>query len=269
MTTQIPASGLLADRTVLVTGVLRPSSIATAVAEVAARQGARVVLTAHPRTARATESVARRLLLPDPVLPLDLADPAHPAGLAAALEGIGTDRLDGVVHAVAHAGPDLLGGLLPGPDADLPGRAHDLEAAFTVSAASLAALVAPLRPVLAEEADVVALTFDSGRVHPGYGWMGPLKAALEASVRGLAAELGPAGVRVNAVSAGPLVTPAAAAVPGFADMIEDWRARSPLGWDPADATPVARTVVALLAGWLPATTGQVVRADGGAWLQAR
>ncbi|MCL3777591.1 SDR family oxidoreductase, partial [Actinomyces sp. AC-20-1] len=86
---------------------------------------------------------------------------------------------------------------------------------------------------------------------------------LEASVRGLAVELGPAGVRVNAVAAGPLRTPAAGAVPGLDALAASWQDRAPLGWDPDDAEPVARTVVSLLSDWLPATTGQVLRADGG------
>ncbi len=287
--------GLLRERTVLVTGVLRPSSIATAVAAVAADQGARVLLTGVPRTMGATQALARRLGLSDPVLPLDVAETGSVTRLGSLLGELGVGRLDGLVHCLAHAEATLLGTLLgrgarddsasggegpgqptgvevPGhasaaPGADLPGwRAAALEAAFTVTTASLPALVEALSPLLGVGSAVVALTFDSGRVHPGYGWMGPLKAALEASVRTLAAELGDAGVRVNALSAGPLHTPAASAVPGFEGLASRWVRMAPLGWDPDDADPVARTAVALLSGWLPATTGQVVYADGGAWL---
>ncbi|WP_257210883.1 SDR family oxidoreductase [Actinomyces ruminis] len=172
----------------------------------------------------------------------------------------------------------MLGGLLPaarpGPDGESDAapttvgaaRQRSLTTAFTTSAVSLPALIDAARPLLAPRAAVVALTFDTGHVHPGYGWMGPLKAALEASVRALAVELGSAGVRVNAISAGPLVTPAASAIPGMETLAAHWEAAAPLGWDRHDAAPVARTAVALLSDWLPATTGQVIHADGGATL---
>ena len=273
-TTPSPA-GLLAGRTVLVTGVLRPSSIATAVARTAGQQGARVLLTARPRTLPLTQAVARRLDLPDPIVPLDVADPVSLEQLTPALREMGVNAVDGVVHAVAHAAPGLLGSVLPDAGQDpgpWPGteavspRNEDLERAFTVSAASLPALVAALGDLLGAGSSVVAMTFDSGHVHAGYGWMGPLKAALEASARALAVELGPFGVRVNAVSAGPLMTPAASAVPGLAEVSARWTERAPLGWDPGDAEPVARTVVTLLSDWLPATTGQVLYADSGARL---
>nr|WP_250648891.1 MULTISPECIES: SDR family oxidoreductase [unclassified Actinomyces] len=274
---------MLEHRTVLVTGVLRPSSIAAAVARTASGQGARVLLTGQPRTLRLTQHLAAGLGVTDPVLPLDVADAVSLAALPGHLAQAGVERLDGLVHAVAHAGRDLLGDALagsltgaptdgdaasapaagPGPAAVLCARLDALAAASTVSAASLAALTGVLRPLLGAGSSVVTLTFTSGRVAPGYGWMGPLKAALEASVRGLAVELGPAGVRVNAVAAGPLRTPAAGAVPGLDALAASWQDRAPLGWDPDDAEPVARTVVSLLSDWLPATTGQVLRADGG------
>ena len=110
----------------------------------------------------------------------------------------------------------------------------------------------------------MTLTFDSARVHPGYGWMGPLKAALEAAVRTLAVELGGRGVRVNAISSGPLRTTAAGAIPDFEALSRRWSEAAPLGWDTADATAVARSAVALLSTWMPATTGQTIHVDGGA-----
>ena len=151
-------------------------------------------------------------------------------------------------------------------DSDLASWQEDLARALTVSVSSLPALVGAVGPLLGRGASIVALTFESVRVVPGYGWMGPLKAALEASVRGLAVELGPRGVRVNALSAGPLRTTAGSAIPGFDQMAEDWERRAPLGWDAGDASAVARTATVLLSDWLPATTGQVLRSDGGASL---
>lgn len=275
-----PPTGLLSDRTVLVTGVLRPSSIASAVAAVAAQQGARVLLSGHPRTLAATASVARGLGLPDPVTPLDVADADSLSALAPALKDLGVTCLDGLVHSIARADLDLLGTVLPletpaaggaGPEstARTEERMRGLERAFTVSAASLPALVDAAGPLLGLGSSVVTLTFDSARVYPGYGWMGPLKAALEASVRALAVELGERGVRVNAISSGPMSTTAAGAIPGFEELSRSWSEVSPLGWDTGDATAVARTAVALLSTWMPATSGQTIHVDGGACVVGR
>ena len=275
-----PPTGLLSDRTVLVTGVLRPSSIASAVAAVAAQQGARVLLSGHPRTLAATVSVTRGLGLPDPVTPLDVADADSLSALAPALKELDVTRLDGLVHSIARADLDLLGTVLPletpgtggiGPEstARTGERTRGLERAFTVSAASLPALVDAAGPLLGLGSSVVTLTFDSARVYPGYGWMGPLKAALEASVRALAVELGERGVRVNAISSGPMSTTAASAIPGFEELSRSWSEVAPLGWDTDDATAVARTAVALLSTWMPATSGQTIHVDGGACVVGR
>jgi enoyl-[acyl-carrier protein] reductase I len=94
------------------------------------------------------------------------------------------------------------------------------------------------------------------------------KAALEATARYLARDLGAARVRVNLVSAGPLRTIAARGIPGFALVEDTWEGRAPLGWDTRDATPVARACVALLSDWFPATTGEIVHVDGGFHAQA-
>ncbi|CAM2960595.1 SDR family oxidoreductase [Actinomyces slackii] len=259
-----PAPGLLAGRTILVTGVLRPTSIASSIAALAADQGARVILTGAPATMAITTATARRLGL-DPAIALDAGDPASLGGLEAGLRALGVARLDGLVHAIAHAERDLLGDMLPSePGAEGSDRLESLQRAFAVSTASLPGLVHAVRPLLARGSAVLALSFDSQRAHRGYGWMGPLKAALEACVRALAVELGGQGVRVNALSCGPLRTPAASAIPGFEDLLAGWQARAPLGWDGEDTAPVARSALALLSDWLPATTGQVIHADGGA-----
>jgi enoyl ACP reductase len=98
---------------------------------------------------------------------------------------------------------------------------------------------------------------------PSYDWMGVSKAALESVTRYLARELGARGIRVNLVAAGPLRTIAAKSIPGFATMENAWDGRAPLGWDVNDATPVAKSVCALLSDWLPATTGSMIMVDGG------
>jgi enoyl-[acyl-carrier protein] reductase I len=93
--------------------------------------------------------------------------------------------------------------------------------------------------------------------------MGVAKAGLESCARYLAKALGPQGVRVNLVAAGPLKTMAAKSIPGFEEFEAVWGARAPLGWDVADTEPAARACVALLSDWFPATTGEIVHVDGG------
>jgi enoyl ACP reductase len=93
--------------------------------------------------------------------------------------------------------------------------------------------------------------------------MGVAKAGLESCSRYLARDLGPRGVRVNLVSAGPLKTLAAKAIPGFEDLESTWSERAPLGWDENNHDPTARAVVALLSDFFPATTGEIVHVDGG------
>ena len=224
--------------------------------------------------------MTRGLGLPDPVTPLDVADADSLSALAPALKELGVTRLDGLVHSIARADLDLLGTVLlletpgtggTGPEstARTEERMRGLERAFTVSAASLPALVDAAGPLLSRGSSVVTLTFNSARVYPGYGWMGPLKAALEASVRALAVELGERGVRVNAISSGPMSTTAASAIPGFEELSRSWSEVAPLGWDTGDATAVARTAVALLSTWMPATSGQTIHVDGGACVVGR
>ena len=110
---------------------------------------------------------------------------------------------------------------------------------------------------------VVGLTFDASVAWPAYDWMGVAKAGLESCSRYLARDLGPHGVRVNLVSAGPLRTLAAKAIPGFESLETQWKDRAPLGWEETDTEPTARAVVALLSDFFAATTGEIVHVDGG------
>jgi enoyl-[acyl-carrier protein] reductase I len=114
----------------------------------------------------------------------------------------------------------------------------------------------------------VTLDFDNRRAWPAYDWMGVSKAALESVTRYLARDLGPEGIRANAVSAGPLGTVAAKSIPGFSLFEEAWADRAPLGWDVWDPDPVARMAVVLLSDWSRSTTGEVVHVDGGFHSQA-
>ena len=248
---------LLEGRRVLVTGVLTSSSIAFAVARLAQEQGATVVLTSFGRALAVTRRAAAKLPQPAEVIELDVTDEDQLGSLA---ERLSFAAVDGVVHSVGFAPAACLGqadGMLA---ADWP----DVATALQVSAYSLAALVGALRPKLADDASIVGLDFDASVAWPAYDWMGVAKAALESTSRYLARDLGPAGMRVNLVAAGPLRTVAARSIPGFARIEESWSDRAPLGWDVDDPEPVARAVVALLSDWFGATTGEIVHVDGGA-----
>ena len=93
--------------------------------------------------------------------------------------------------------------------------------------------------------------------------MGVAKAAFESTARYLARDLGPEGIRVNLVAAGPIRTIAARSIPGFEQFEDAWGERAPLGWDVKDPAPVAAACVALLSDLFPATTGDVIHVDGG------
>jgi enoyl-[acyl-carrier protein] reductase I len=250
------SSGLLAGRRLLVTGVLTDRSIAYAVARLAAEQGATVVLSSFGRPMSLTQRVARRLPGSPPVVQLDVSDEADLAALPVRLREH-VDGLDGVLHAIGFAPASALGsGLLDTPW-------EDVGTALQVSTWSFAALARACLPLMGEGSSYVGLDFDARVAWPSYDWMGVAKAGLESACRYLARDLGPKGVRVNLVAAGPLRTMAAKSVPGFAQFEDVWDARAPLGWDVTDAEPVARACVALLSDWFPKTTGQVVHVDGG------
>lgn len=240
------------------TGVLTDSSLAFAVARLAQAQGAEVVLTSFGRALRITERVARRLDPVPPVLPLDVTSADELAALADRVRALGWERLDGVLHAVAFAPEAALGGGF------LTADWGDVGTALQVSTWSLVALARAVLPLLGPGSAMVGLDFDASRAWPAYDWMGVAKAGLESACRYLARDLGPRGVRVNLVAAGPLSTVAARSVPSFAGLAQGWAERAPLGWDTNNAEPVARACVALLSDWFPATTGSIVYVDGGA-----
>jgi enoyl-[acyl-carrier protein] reductase I len=110
---------------------------------------------------------------------------------------------------------------------------------------------------------IVGLDFDATVSWPKYDWMGVAKAAFESTSRYLARYLGPDGIRVNLVAAGPIKTIAAKSIPGFSEFEHMWKGRAPLVWDLEDPVPAAQGCVALLSDWFPATTGEIVHVDGG------
>ncbi len=245
---------LLEGKRVLVTGVLNDASIAFSVARLAQEQGAEVILSSFGRIMSLTERTARRLPTAPRIVELDVTDETHVARLA---DEIGAP-LDGVMHAIAFAPESCLGGGF----VDAPWA--DVSVALQVSAYSLQALARATLPLMPNGGSIVGLDFDNSTVAwPVYDWMGVSKAALEATTRYLARDLGPKGIRVNLVAAGPIRTMAAKGIPGFDAFEEIWTERAPLGWNLKDAEPVAKACVALLSDWFPATTAEMVHVDGG------
>jgi meromycolic acid enoyl-[acyl-carrier-protein] reductase len=254
-------AGILHEKRILITGVVNRRSIAFAIAEQAQLAGAEVVLTSFGRVRRMTERAAERLPNAPDVLELDVNRDQDFERLAGDL-GERWGGLDGAVHAVAFAPEDALGGRF------LAAPRESAAAAFETSAYSMARLGAALAPLFAGRegdgrASIVGLDFDASVSWPSYDWMGVSKAALESVARYLARDLGPAGVRVNLVSAGPIETAAASGVPGFSALAERWQEQAPLGWDIRDPLPVARAATFLLSDLACGITGEIVHVDGG------
>lgn len=248
-------SGLLEGKRVLITGVITDASIAFHAAKSAQEQGAEVVLTGFGRMSL-VERVAKRLPRPAPLVELDVTNDEHLDGLAERV-GEHVDGIDGVLHSIAYAPASCLGSDF------LAAPWEDVSSAVQISAYSLKSLATACLPLMGEGGSIVGMDFDARVAWPAYDWMGVAKAALESTSRYLARDLGPKGIRVNLVSAGPVRTMAAKSIPGFDELESNWGGRAPLGWDVTDPTPVARSICALFSDWLPATTGSMLMVDGG------
>lgn len=246
-------SGILEGKKILITGVLMESSIAFHAAKVAQEQGAEIILTAFPRPTL-TERIAKKLPEPAKVIELDVTNQEHLDRLA----GLVKDELgglDGIVHSIGFAPQGAFN--------FLEATFDDVATAMHVSAFSLKSLTMACRPLMPNGGSVVGLTFDAQFAWPKYDWMGPAKAALEATSRYLARDLGKENIRCNMISAGPIGSMAAKSIPGFADLADVWNTRSPLDWDMADPEPAGRGIVALLSDFFPKTTGEIIHVDGG------
>ena len=248
---------MLAGKKLVITGVLSKDSIAFEAARRAQELGAEVVLTGFGRARRLTERTAKRLDGPPDVLELDVNNPDDLTALRDELASR-WGRVDGVLHAIAFAPEDALGGRF----LDTPPESATI--AFQTSAFSFKALAVALADLYPPEgASVVGLDFDATVAWPVYDWMGVAKAALEATSRYLARDLGPRGVRVNLVSAGPLGTIAARGIPGFKELATAWERQAPLGWNTEDPKPVADTICFLLGDMARGITGEILHVDGG------
>lgn len=266
-------AGLLEGKRILVTGIITDSSIAFHIAKAAQEAGAELVLTGYGRM-KLIERISHRLPNPAPLLELDVQNDEHLDTLAdriIAVIGEG-NKIDGVVHSIGYMPPSGMG---INPFFDAP--YEDVAKGIHISAYSYASLAKAVLPIMNPGGGIVGMDFDPTRAMPAYNWMTVAKSALESVNRFVAREAGKVGVRSNLVAAGPIRTLAMSAIMGgalgdeFKDemkMLEEgWDQRSPIGWDMKDPTPVAKTVCALLSDWLPATTGTVIYADGGASTQ--
>ena len=248
----------LAGKTGLVVGVANKRSIAWAIAQAAAKAGARVALTYQGE--RLEENVRDLAAgLSDPlVLPLDVTDDGQ---IARVFEEI--DRsfggLDFVVHGAAYAPREELSNPF------VQTTREGFKVALDVSAYSLIALTRAALPLMEKKGggSVLTLTYlGSDRVFQNYNVMGVAKAALESTVRYLAADLGPRNIRVNAISAGPIKTLAASGVSGFSSILQIYRDRAPLRRT-VETAEVADAAVFLLSDAGRAVTAEVLMVDGG------
>lgn len=246
----------LEGKRALVIGVANERSIAWGIAQGLARAGARLAFTflgesLERRVRPLAESVGADL-----VAPCDVTDDAQIDALMGEVDRA-WGGLDILIHAVAFANRE-----------DLSGRFVDtgrdgFRLALDVSAYSLVALTRAAEPRMRDGGTILTMTFaGSERVFPSYNVMGVAKAALEASMRYLAADLGPAGIRVNAISAGPIKTLSAAGIHGFRDMLHFAEARAPLRRNVSQGD-VGELATALCGPAGAGITGQVLYVDAG------
>jgi meromycolic acid enoyl-[acyl-carrier protein] reductase len=251
-----PMARLLEGKKVLVTGVLDRRSIAYSAARLAVEQGAEIALTGFGRAMSLTERTAKRLDPVPPVFELDVNKPEDINAVADVLKER-WGEVHGILHSIAFAPEEALGGNF------LSTEWSSVAEALQTSAYSLKALAVGLMDLMKPGASIVGLDFDARVAWPAYDWMGVAKAALESTCRYLARDLGPRGIRVNLISAGPLRTLAAKGISGFEGIEGEWERQTPLGWSTADTEPVGKAVVSLLSDWWPATTGELIHVDGG------
>ncbi|HET9393467.1 MAG TPA: enoyl-ACP reductase [Candidatus Rubrimentiphilum sp.] len=246
---------LLKGKRALVTGVANQWSIATGIARQMHEHGAQIAFTYQgERVKEQVEKIAAELG-GGPVIECDVSSDESLARLAPALAGFG--KLDVVVHSIAFANKD-----------DLAGKVYDTSRAgfslsLDVSAYSLIALVQALREQIADGGSIMALTYlGATAIVPNYNLMGIAKAALEASVRYLAFDLGDRGIRVNAISAGPIKTASARQVAGLSKMLEVCAATAPLKRN-VTTDDIGKAAVFLASDLSAAVTADVHFVDGG------
>jgi enoyl-[acyl-carrier protein] reductase I len=247
-----------AGKTGLIVGVANKRSLAWAIAQATARRGARLVLTYQGRFEEHVHDLAKGLEVPPLVLPCDVASDAE---IDAVFARIGEEfgGLDFVVHGAAFASREEL--VAPFVNTSREG----FRLALDISTYSLIALARGAQPLMKARGggSIVTLTYlGSERVFPNYKVMGVAKAALESTVRYLAADVGGDNIRVNAISAGPVKTLAAAGISGFSSILHVYPERAPLRRN-VEASEVGETAAFLLGDGSTGITGEVVMVDAG------
>ena len=251
----------LSGKNGIVLGVANERSIAWAIAQSLSAAGARLALTYQGERLKDRVERLSASLQDSVLLPCDATDDGEIEKVFESLRGE-FGEISFLIHSIAFANRE-----------DLSGRFVDtgregFRLAMEVSAYSLLPLVRHCAPLMPNGGSVVAMTFDaSQRVYPGYNVMGSAKAALEHAVRQLAAEMGPANIRVNAISAGPLETLAARGISGFRDMRHAHAEKAPLQRN-ITSEEVAQTALFLCSGLSSGITGTIVPVDAGYHIMA-
>lgn len=248
--------GILSGKNIVITGVLTDASLAFGVAQLAQQEGATIVLTGAGRGLSITQRAAKKLQTPVEVVELDVTVDEHTVKARDEVKKI-MPRVDGVLHSIGFAPAACLG------EDFMAASWQDVSIAMQISAYSLKTLADAFVPLMTSGGSIVGLDFDNTVSWPAYNWMGVAKSALESTNRYLAKALGPKNIRCNLIAAGPIRTMAAKSIPSFGAFEDIWSDRAPLGWNVNDSSSVARSTVALLSDWFPATTGEIIHVDGG------
>ena len=248
---------LLSGKRILVTGVISTRSIAYGVAKAARREGAEIALTYQNERFKDRVTEMAQELGSEIALPCEVTSDAEIQSLFDQL-GKRWQNLDGLVHAIAFAPREAIAGdFLEGINREAFRQAHD------ISSYSFAALAKAALPLLHKNSSLLTLTYlGAARVVPNYNTMGLAKASLEASVRYLAASLGPQGIRVNGVSAGPIKTLAAAGIAGFGKILKFVEEHAPLRRN-VTTEDVGNAAAFLLSDLAAAVTGEILYVDAG------
>lgn len=252
------AAGLLRGKRILIMGVLSNRSIAYGIARVCAAQGAELAFSYQSErfAKRVTELAAA--LGPSILLPCDVSEDAQITAMMRELAQH-WPRLDGLVHAIAYAPREAIAGdFLEGASREAFRIAHD------VSAYSLIGVCKESRALMAGgPASILTLSYlGAERMVPNYNTMGLAKASLEAAVRYLAGSLGPQGIRVNAISAGPIRTLAASGIRGFSKILDHVARNAPIRRN-VEIDDIGNVAAFLLSDLSAAMTGEILYVDGG------
>lgn len=251
-------AGFLAGKRILILGLLSNRSIAYGIAKQCRAQGAELAFTYQSERFRDRIAEMAAEFGSDLVFPCDVTDDAQITSLMSEL-GKTWDRFDGLVHAIAYAPREAIAGdFLEGCTRENFAMAHD------ISAYSFVALARAALPMMeGRDGALVTLSYlGAVRAVPNYNTMGVAKASLEASVRYLAESMGPKGIRVNGISAGPIKTLAAAGIKGFSSILSAVEAAAPLRRN-VTIEEVGNTAAFLLSPLASGITGEITYVDAG------